>query len=100
MKNATKLFTEIQITAKGNNKFRQEHLMQTQNLDPDMNHDRIDMHSEDVDDSHSSHQHRKIVELIKTGDNEETVQNTNKQTKTSLGNRNSKNRRRKKLRKT
>ena len=31
MKNATKLFTEIQITAKGNNKFRQEHLMQTRN---------------------------------------------------------------------
>lgn len=75
-------------------------MIQTQNLDPDTKRDEIDINSEDVDDSYSCNQHRKNAELIATRENGDKVQNMNKQTKTSLSNHNSKNKRRKKLRKT
>ena len=69
---------------------------QNENVEQDMK----DLYNEEIGDSKSSHQHRKTVELIETKDNGENIQIENKQPKTFLGNHNSKNRRKKKLRKT
>ena len=69
-------------------------------LDTDLKGNTVEVNSEEVNDSQSSNQHRKTIESIATGDAEDNVQNENKQAKTLMGNHNSKNRRRKKLRKT
>ena len=72
----------------------------SQNFDPDLNRDETDMYNEDINNLQSSDQHRKTIESIATGDGEQKLPNENKKTKTFLGSHNSKNRRRKKLRKT
>ena len=55
---------------------------------------------DDVDESPTSNQHRKDVELIEDDANEIKSQPNNKPTTSFLANHNTKNRRRKKLRKT
>ena len=67
-------------------------------LDPENNTDVVN--TEHVNDSPSSNQHRKTLESIATENAGENAQHENKQTKTLMGNHNSKSRRRKKLRKT
>ena len=75
-------------------------LRENKSLDTDLKGNTVEVNAEEVNDSQSSNQHRKTIESIATGDAEDNVQNENKQAKTLMGNHNSKNRRRKKLRKT
>ena len=73
---------------------------QDENLEQYMDKNLKELHHEEIDNSQSSHQHRKTIELIETKDDGKGIQNENKQPKTFLGSHNSKNRRKKKLRKT
>merc|ERR1719278_615014 len=75
-------------------------LTEYKSLDTELKGNTVKVNAEEVDDSKSSNQHRKTFESIAKGDVEDNAQNENKQTKTLIGNHNSKNRRRKKLRKT
>ena len=75
-------------------------LRQNESLEVDLKGKTVEVNDEEVNDSQSSNQHRKTIESIAPGNVVENVQNENKQAKTLMGNHNSKNRRRKKLRKT
>ena len=75
-------------------------LRENKSLDADLKVNTVEVNDEKVNDSKFSNQHRKTIESIPTGDVEENMQNENKQAKTLIGNHSSKNRRRKKLRKT
>ena len=75
-------------------------LRENKSLDRELKENTVEVNLEEVNDSRSSNQHRKTVESIATGNVEENEQKENKQAKTLMGNHNSKNRRRKKLRKT
>jgi len=83
-----------------NSEDTETNLRQNDNSDTYIDRNTVEENTEETNDSQSSNQHRKTIESIATEDVEEIVQNENKQAKTLMGNHNSKNRRRKKLRKT
>ena len=83
-----------------NSEDTETNLRQNENLDTYIERNTVEENTEEINNSLSSNQHRKTIESIVTEDVEEIVKNENKEAKTLMGNHNSKNRRRKKLRKT